>query len=287
MENQNIEPQQQQQQDELWRKWEKGHRRGKVIGGIFIVIAGSLFLARELGAQVPDWVFTWKMLLVAIGLMTGVRHGFRHPVWIVLILVGGAFLVSDLYPAMPLRPLLWPVLIIIFGLFIIFKPRRKHRHMWHRHHWHQHNCHHQHHKRQWKRWAEKQQQHGWQNPWEEMKETSSEEDYIDSTSFMGGVKKKILSKKFKGGDVTNVFGGAEINLMQADIEGSATLDITNVFGGTKLIIPPHWELQTDIVSVFGSTEDKRPVQTAAANETPRVLVLKGTSFFGGIDIKSY
>lgn len=286
MENQTIEPQP-ANDDQLWRKWEKGHRRGKVMGGLMIVVAGSLYLARELGAQIPDWIFTWKMLLVAMGLVTGVRHGFRHPVWIILILIGGAFTLCDLYPNMAVKSLLWPVLIIAFGLFIVFKPRRKQRHMWHRHHWHNHHWHQQHQKREWKRWAEQQQRHGWNNPWEEMKETSSEEDYIDSTSFMGGVKKKILSKKFKGGDVTNVFGGAEINLMQADIEGTATLDITNVFGGTKLIIPPHWELQTDVVSVFGSIEDKRPVQAAPNTETPRVLVLKGTAFFGGIDIRSY
>jgi len=70
----------------------------------------------------------------------------------------------------------------------------------------------------------------------------------------------VLSKKFKGADITNVFGGAEINLSQADMESTATMELTNVFGGTKLIIPAHWEINSELVSVFGSIEDKRSIQ---------------------------
>lgn len=268
-------------QEHMWQHWEKSHKRGKITGGLFIVAAGSLYLAKELGAMIPDWVFTWKMLLVAIGIMTGIKHGFRHPAWLVFVLVGGAFLMGDVFPGTPIRPVLWPILIIAFGLAMIFKPRRKYRQQrWGRHHWHQH---------QWKRWEERQKQygrHGCGNPWEDTS-TSSSEDHVESTTFMGGVKKKIFSKTFKGGDITNVFGGAEIDLMQADIQGSAKLDITNVFGGTKLIIPSHWEIKSELISVFGSIEDKRPIQPNALSESPKVLILEGTSFFGGIEIKSY
>lgn len=120
-----------------------------------------------------------------------------------------------------------------------------------------------------------------------MTEDSVSEDYVESTSFMGGVKKNVLSKKFKGADITNVFGGAEINLSQADMESTATMELTNVFGGTKLIIPPHWEINSELVSVFGSIEDKRPIQPNTAMGEAKILVLRGTTFFGGIDIKSY
>ncbi len=278
MEDQNVKPQ--QQYDDMWRHWEKSHKRGKILGGLFIVIVGSLFLARELGVLIPDWVFSWKMLLIAIGLITGIKHNFRHMSWIVLVLVGGVFLLCDFNPGIAIKPILWPVLVIAFGLFIIFKPRRKF------------NKH-----QQWGKWHDK-----WHDKWQykqeqyqqyykqctEEKATAGSDDYIDSTCFMGGVKKIILSKKFKGGDITNIFGGAEVNLMQADIEGSATLDVTNVFGGTKLIIPAHWEIiQSDLVSVFGSIEDKRPTQSMAAGESGKVLILRGATFFGGIDIKSY
>jgi hypothetical protein len=66
------------------------------------------------------------------------------------------------------------------------------------------------------------------------------------------------------------------------------LDITQIFGGAKLIIPPHWKIQSEeIVSIFGSVEDKRPVLPESNYDSGKVLVLKGTNIFGGIDIKSY
>jgi hypothetical protein len=68
------------------------------------------------------------------------------------------------------------------------------------------------------------------------------------------------------------------------------LDLTQIFGGTKLIVPHHWKVQSkDLVAVFGGVEDKRPMlgSTSPTDENSKVLVLKGTCIFGGIDIKSY
>src|SRR4051812_36415472 len=120
MENQDL------QNDEMWQKMEKGHRRAKIFGGFLVVLAGVLFLARETGADLPPWLFSWKTLLIAIGLVSGVRHSFRRPGWVIMVIVGGAFLLADFYPGLTLRPFIWPVLLIVLGLVIIFKPRRKH-----------------------------------------------------------------------------------------------------------------------------------------------------------------
>lgn len=84
-----------------------------------------------------------------------------------------------------------------------------------------------------------------------------------------------------------MFGGTELNLMQADIEEKATLEITQVFGGTKLLVPAHWEIKSEIVAVLGSVEDKRPVQPNVSSEPAKTLVLVGTVVFGGIEIKSF
>jgi hypothetical protein len=47
------------EQNTIWTNMEKSHRRGKIVGGIFIIIIGSLFLARELGVDLPQYLFTW------------------------------------------------------------------------------------------------------------------------------------------------------------------------------------------------------------------------------------
>lgn len=95
-----------------------------------------------------------------------------------------------------------------------------------------------------------------------------------------------MNKNFKGGEATSVFGGTELNLMQADINGHVVFELTQIFGGAKLILPAHWEIKSEIVNIFGGVEDKRPVQSVT-NDPNKVIVLKGTSIFGGIEIRSY
>ncbi len=270
MENQNVEVQ------EMCKDYEKKRRRGKIVGGFLIVTIGSLFLAKELGAEIPTWIFTWKMLLIGLGIVLAIKHKFLHPGWIILVGVGATFLLNDIYPEMQIKPIVWPILIILAGLFIIFKPRRKPTHNWNK--WNKH-----HYKQYWK------QEH---KPYDYNQsvfhdDERNKEDYIESTTIMAGVKKNVISKKFKGGEVTNVLGGTEINLMQADIEKSATIELAQVFGGTKLIIPANWEIKSDFVTVFGSLEDKRPAQIGLSTETPKILCLTGVTVFGGIEIRSY
>jgi predicted membrane protein len=81
-------------------------------------------------------------------------------------------------------------------------------------------------------------------------------------------------------------GGAEINLSQADFEGKVILEITQVFGGTALIIPANWEVQSESTAILGGIEDKRAVNDMISNGS-KILVLKGVTVFGGIEIKNY
>jgi len=282
MENQDIKKEESAGDEKMWKDIEKSHRRGKIMGGLLIVTIGSLFLARELGAEIPFWIFSWKMLLIGLGLILAVRHKFLHPGWILLIGVGGAFLLTDIYPDLQIKPILWPSLIILLGLIIIFKPRRKNSARF-RKHWkkfHDHKHHHYHDRYQRYERYQNMCQDGSGN------EELTKDDFIDSTAFMAGIKKNILTKNFKGGDITNIFGGSELNLSQADFEGKANLEITQVFGGTKLVVPANWEIRSELVTVFGSVEDKRPTPAVSSGDT-KVLVLTGTTFFGGIDIRSF
>jgi predicted membrane protein len=61
--------------------------------------------------------------------------------------------------------------------------------------------------------------------------------------------------------------------------------VVQVFGGTKIIVPANWTVHSEMVAIFGGIEDKRPPQLNVAAE--KVLVIVGTSLFGGIDIKSF
>ena len=99
-------------------------------------------------------------------------------------------------------------------------------------------------------------------------------DYLSSTSVFGGVKKNIISKNFQGGEIITFLGGAEINLSQADIQGRVILDVTQVLGGTKIIVPPHWDVISEVAAVFGGVEDKRFLQSGVIDHN-KVLIITG------------
>lgn len=205
----------------------------------------------------------------SIGIFLGIRHGFRGGAWFILMIIGGIFLLRDFYSTIISWDYLWPAALILLGLFVIFKPRRHHRLS--------------------KQLVDKKEGGEVEPALIESKGPSgatSGEDYIDTTSIFGGVKKNIISKDFKGGDITNIMGGSEIDLTQADINGTVTIDLTQVFGGTKLIVPSNWQVKAQMAAIFGGVEDKRSVQNATLDPN-KLLIIDGTSIFGGIEIKSY
>lgn len=258
-------------EENMWEQWEADHKRGKRIGGLFVVIVGALFLAKELGAEIPYWVFSWKTMLIAIGLFIGLKHRFRRWGWIFPVIIGATFLTLDLFPALTIKPLLWPIIIIIFGLVMIFKPRRKYGH------------------RHWRKW---QRHHGHGNYYKDCdgrayQESSSDSDRLDFSVVFGNIKRNVLSKNFQGGEMNIVMGGGELNLSQADINGTASIEINTVLGGAKLVVPPHWTIKSELNSVMGSIEDKRHMNTGVTTDPNKILILEGNVCMGGIDITSY
>ena len=83
-----------------------------------------------------------------------------------------------------------------------------------------------------------------------------------------------------------MFGGMEIDLSQADLGEKPVLDVEISFSGLKLILPPHWDVQLDVTNMFAGVEDKRIYPQTTA-DPGKVLLIKGTVIFGGLEIKSY
>lgn len=233
----------------------RGHR-GRAIAGLIVVVVGVVLLAKQVGVDFPYWFFKWPMLLIAIGMYIGFRHSFRSPGWMIPTGIGLLFLVEELVPDLEIRQFIWPIIIISIGLFMIFRPRGRSRGEY------------------------------WKN-WDSGNSQSFADNAFETVTIFGGDKKQIISKDFKGGESVCAFGGVEINLTQADVTGTATIEVVQLFGGTKIIVPPHWKIQTDeLVCIFGSLEDKRQVAGSVVDAT-KVLILKGTCIFGGIDLRSF
>ncbi|HEY1040784.1 MAG TPA: DUF5668 domain-containing protein [Bacteroidia bacterium] len=247
------------------KDWEDSRRRGKVLGGIFVVAAGVLFLLRRAGVEFPHWLLDWPMLLIAAGIVSLFKHGFKRFFGFVPIAIGVFFILSREFNMPHISQFIWPVVIILIGLAIIFKPRGR------RHHkgWHHHRNNHE--------WSNK----DWTNVGDDA------DEFVRSSTTFGAIKKNIVSKDFKGGEVKAVFGGVELNFIQADIKDKAVLELTAVFGGIKLVVPANWEIQSELHTFCGGIEDNRPVDNGLNADAKKVLLLKGNATFGGIEIHNY
>ncbi len=253
-----------------------GSRGSRMWSGIILLLAGILLLGYKMGAPIPGWVFTWPVLLIAIGLLTGVKSRFHNPGAFIMIVVGGIFLLDQTSPELNFHNYIVPAILISVGLIYILRPRYS--------------------------WG-----HGYKRRWRDVdysrspviipttetftdtKSDSAETDngeYVEINAVLGGVKKIILSKNFKGGEINSFMGGTELNLSKADILKPVVLEVNNVFGGTKLIVPSNWDVKNEVTTVFGGIEDKRSLNSTAP-DAGKILFLKGTCVFGGIEVTNY
>ncbi|MEO5893998.1 MAG: DUF5668 domain-containing protein [Ferruginibacter sp.] len=249
----------------------KNKEGGRVIAGLILVGVGAALLLRNTGFEMPGWLFSWPMILILVGIYIGVKSNFRNNAWYILILIGSYFLVSRFIPSLGLQPFFWPIVIIALGVIFILRPG----------------------KGKWPESPDDTDYKKWENlPGASMQygsSTASVEsgDFINVRSVFSGINKNIVSKNFQGGRISCVFGGSEIDLTQADINGRVLIKLDIAFGGAKLVVPPNWAIQNDTDGAFHGFEDKRSFNPSANINPDKVLILKGSVVFGGVEIKSY
>jgi len=258
------------------RRKRRSQRYGSLSAGIIIILIGSILLLRQMDVDLPHWLFTWPMILVIVGLFAGLQSKFRDFAWFVIFGIGVFFLVGKVMPEYRIDRYAVPMVVMMVGLVVIFGPWRKGR-------------------------FKRDLSNTVGTPINPIDNTTGQpidtsappadygsidtDDAVDVTTIFGNVKKVIYSKNFKGGEVVSIFGGAELNMTQADMTTPIAMEMVQIFGGAKLIIPAHWKIRSEAVAIFGGIEDKRPTQPYT--DSSKVLVLRGTVLFGGIEIKSY
>ncbi|MFQ3596947.1 MAG: DUF5668 domain-containing protein [Chloroherpetonaceae bacterium] len=104
---------------------------------------------------------------------------------------------------------------------------------------------------------------------------------------LGGSTQRISSSNFQGGSVTAVLGGVEIDLRDAVLLSTATLEVTAVLGGVEVRVPAHWQVEVSGTPVMGGIENRRPENKLANVSAPLdapILRINATAVFGGIEI---
>jgi predicted membrane protein len=265
--------------------------KSKVMFGAVILIVGVYLLLRQLNILfIPDNIDLWPLWLVFWGLVIGARNNYQKSSAIILIGLGVIFMITE--NLNDVGGFLWPIAIMGLGFWIISKKSNKTAPNIDSNYW----------DKKYRAEAFTTEKPLTDVNYSEFNTPSADipptepvigsvpppspDDYLNATAIFGGVNKTILSKNFQGGDITNIFGGTELDFTQANINGRVVIDITQVFGGTKIIVPANWHVVPDLAAVFAGVDDKR-IKSPLLNNTDKVLVLKGVSLFAGIDIRSY
>ncbi|PTT00638.1 hypothetical protein DBR11_09460 [Pedobacter sp. HMWF019] len=247
--------------------------------GLILLIIGVVFFLRSFGIYIPGWILSWPMLLIAIGLFIGFKRNFRGGGWLIMVLIGGYFTLGSIAD-FDIRKYYFSLAFIGLGLYLIFKPKRN--------------------RDRWKKKFDESQFSELNNEKRAQFEQDPSfsaaggaanegnvSDFIDSVNAFGGTHHKVYSKNFKGGDVVAIFGGCEINLTQADFEGTVRIDVVALFGGVKIIVPSTWLVKSEATAIFGGIDDKRAVVPFEGEGARKILIIEGVAIFGGVDIRNF
>lgn len=113
--------------------------------------------------------------------------------------------------------------------------------------------------------------------------SGSSDQTVSEFAMWSGVQRRISSPAFRGGEMTAIMGGIELDLRQAGAEnGEAVLDVFVMWGGIEITVPPDWAVSNQITPIMGGAEDKSTGTQQARNR----LIVKGVVIMGGVDIKT-
>lgn len=220
------------------------------LGGAFIVLGFLFFLNSMdiLDFSISRIIFSWPFFFLVIGVFIIVNTN-KKLLGGILAGLGAIFLIPRIFPDVDYNgTIVFAILFIALGLYIILNKKET----------------------------------------EKIKFDQERKDYIDDVAIFGGGNKVITSDNFKGGNITAVFGGSEINLKGCKLaEGTNVIDVLCVFGGTTLIVPQDWNIVLNVTPIFGGFSNKLIKDPTATPDLNKTLIIKGLVVFGGGEIKSY
>lgn len=219
----------------------------QLVVGLLIVIAGVLLTLDNLGvADARDYIRYWPVGLIAIGAakLWESRRGCGGVFpGFMFVLVGSWLLLESARIIHVSFWDAWPILLVLLGGSILWRGMR-----------------------------------GGPAP-----VAGDSNSTITAFAMLGGVNRGNNSKAFRGGELTAIMGGCEIDLRQAAIDGEARIEVFAMWGGIEIRVPENWTVVSGVNPVLGGFEDRtRPPQGASAHR----LIVSGFVIMGGVEVKN-
>ncbi len=223
---------------------------GSLISGIVIVTVGTVLLLDQFGYLDARllWRF-WPAVFIIPGITRCCSAGnISSRIWGAFLVLLGAVLILHEFGRFPVGiGHLWPLFIIVGGLLMMWQAYEARNDV----------------------------------------TSASGDDTVKVLSIFGGSEQHINSQHFRGGQLFAMFGGYELDLTQAEIEGTqAVIDATSIFGGGEIIIPRHWNAVIKGIGIFGGYGDETGKIPPDGTKQPKTLVVKGVAMFGGVGVKN-
>lgn len=226
-----------------------------IVGAVFVAVGILLFLSinEMINYNFKHIFFSFPFFLLVIGILILVNSRNRT-FGFILVAVGGFFLVPRIFPGIEWEgSLIFPLLIIALGIAIIVKHRQPVKFI----------------------------------PGSFTSSEGIRKDFIDDVAVFGGGTKILVTDQFKGGSITAVFGGSEIDLSRCQLaEGENVLDVLMIFGGSDISVPREWNIIVNVTPLFGGFSNKIIRDPAVPIDTSKTLVIKGLCLFGGGEVKN-
>jgi len=216
-----------------------------------IILIGLLFLLGNMDMIDPhNYLQYWPAIIMVIGIayLIQCQHGPSRIWGVILTFIGAAMLLDRMYFIRFNLWDYWPLILVAVGIMMIVKSSFLRR--------------------------------GIATP--PFAENKDANDYIKAIAIMSGFKRKNNSQDFRGGELTAIMGGLEIDLRDASIKGEALIDIFAIMGGVEIRVPEDWLVIIDGFPFMGGFEDK----TRPPKESTKRLMIKGTAVMGGVEIKN-
>lgn len=224
---------------------------GQVVIGLLVVAMGVLFLLDNLGYvgfrhALSFWPIAF--MVAGAGMMVSQEERNGHVTGLILIVVGLLLLLKHMGLVDISWNMVWPVLLIVVGGLILFRTmgggRVVHAGV--------------------------------------VKTGGARDDTLDVTAILGGVQRRVETADFRGGEVTALLGGCDLDLRACSIVKEAVLNVFTVCGGVAIKVPLDWTVVLDGVPVAGGFTQK----TVPAPDVGKRLVITGYAFMGGVEVSN-
>jgi predicted membrane protein len=233
----------------------QARRRGGLAGGsekymvgIILILVGVAFLLDHMGVIHLGNVWNYWPMILVL---MGIGRLFSGE-WVggvVMLLVGSYFQLEHFGILHISWGTFWPILPIIAGILMIAG------------HWEN---------RGGRKWG------------------SGDVTRLNEFALFGGVERRVTVNNFQGGRVQAIFGGVELDLRGADMEGNeVVIEAEAIFGGVEMVIPDKWIVAFEGQSIFGgySDETRAPMPDVMTGQR-KTLIIRGRAVFGGIAVKN-